>query len=146
MGVRARLTALGTIFILASIGIGVLFFAVEYPKQAALNGPGGRETAGRVLRLDTEHSGKYNGYFADIEYGDEQGRRHTIRAFYTMDDWSALHQSQTVRVKYLAAEPDYAVDPDSYKGRRDPRVMLIICSGMGLFGLALLVVPRLASR
>ena len=111
---------------LAAIGVGIYFFGVEYPRQRALAGPDGRDAIGTIAFVGTEQSGKYNGYFADIDFADEQGRSHHFRSYYTPNDWSYMQQGGRVSVRYLARDPDYAMEPHSYKAKRDPRTMVLI--------------------
>ena len=142
MGIRRPLTVIGSIFMLAALGIGVFFFLFEYPRQAGLTGPEGRTAPGLITGLGTEQSGKYSGYFGDIQFSDEHGGPHRFRAYYSLQDWENLRRGQTVEVRYLAKEPNYAVDPNSYKGRRDPRIMVLLTFGILIFGFILFMLPR----
>ena len=142
MTARHPLSIFGTILLLAGLGIGLFYLFVEHPREAALAGPEGRSVIGRVANLGTEQTGRYSGYFADISFSDENGRAHSFRSFFTLADWGDFRQGQSVTVRYLNRDPDYAVEPHSYKAKRDPKVMLLIDGGLILFGVALLALAR----
>jgi len=139
---RTPLTVIGLLIVLASIGIGVSFFGIEYPKQVALSGPESRSATGVISALGQETSGRYTGYYSDVEFADESGRLFHLRAFYPKTDWDNLHQGSAVTVRYLAKDPDTAVEPNSYKGKRDPKVMLAIDCGLLLLGIVLILLAR----
>jgi hypothetical protein len=142
MGNRRPLTIVGVIFMLAALGVGLYFFAVEYPNQAALNGHEGRTASGMITHLGKEQSDRSTSYFADIVFSDEQGRLRHLQAYYPESDWGELKQGQTTSVRYLAKNPEFAIAPNSYKAKRDPHVLILICVGLFLFGTVLVMLPR----
>ena len=138
--VNRTLALIGVLLMLFAVGVGVYYFGLEYPRQAALGGPGGRAAQATITHVGTEESGRYQGYFAQMAYRDERGASHRLQAFYTFADWGTLQAGQTVAIRYLASNPDYAEDPRSYKARRDPRIMLALDVGILLLGIIVVVI------
>ena len=143
MSTRRLLGAFGGFIMLAAIGIGIWYFGLEYPRQMGLEGSAGRMTQGVIVQVGTEESGRYKGYYSDIRFADDKGKSHQIRALYTMQYWGNLQVGQTASIRYLAADPDYAIYPMSYKARRAPRVIGLITFGLLAFGMTLAVLPRI---
>lgn len=143
---KLRLMLVGTILIIFAVSIGISFFGFEYPRQAATLGKEGRAADGVIVRLTDDQTGKAKDFWADIQFRDVNNQIHKFDAHYPMNIWNTLSIGQHVPIRYLASDPSYALEPASYKAQRNPLILLLICSGLFIFGGVLFVLPWLIRR
>lgn len=143
---RNLIRGIGCFFLLFAVGMDIWFLGFDLPRLNAARGSGGGDAVGHITAtkvLELEHGENYKATFV---FTDARGGEHQIENTYPKPYWDTLQVGSEVHVRYLAADPSYAFDVESYFAKKNGATMLLICSCVAAFGLALMFLSRFARR